>query len=84
MGRLRSAWARLLHLYGPPDHPMSVVDTQGRVKGVQSLRVVDASVFPGVPCANTNFPTIMTAEKNIGGDDGTMTSRRNTEGQVRA
>ena len=48
---------------GRPDDPMSVVDTQGRVKGVQGLRVVDASVFPIVPCANTNFPTLMTAEK---------------------
>jgi 5-(hydroxymethyl)furfural/furfural oxidase len=48
---------------GRSDDPMSVVDTQGRVKGVQSLRVVDASVFPVVPCANTNFPTLMTAEK---------------------
>ncbi|SJZ45174.1 5-(hydroxymethyl)furfural/furfural oxidase [Enhydrobacter aerosaccus] len=48
---------------GRPDDPMSVVDTQGRVKGVHGLRVVDASVFPIVPCANTNFPTLMTAEK---------------------
>ncbi|MFO1080585.1 MAG: GMC family oxidoreductase N-terminal domain-containing protein [Reyranellaceae bacterium] len=48
---------------GRPDDPMSVVDTQGRVKGVQGLRVVDASIFPVVPCANTNFPTLMTAEK---------------------
>jgi 5-(hydroxymethyl)furfural/furfural oxidase len=48
---------------GQPDDPMSVVDTQGRVKGLQGLRVVDASVFPVVPCANTNFPTLMTAEK---------------------
>jgi 5-(hydroxymethyl)furfural/furfural oxidase len=48
---------------GRADDPMSVVDTQGRVKGVQGLRVVDASVFPIVPCANTNFPTLMTAEK---------------------
>jgi 5-(hydroxymethyl)furfural/furfural oxidase len=48
---------------GRADDPMSVVDTQGRVKGVQGLRVVDASVFPVVPCANTNFPTLMTAEK---------------------
>jgi 5-(hydroxymethyl)furfural/furfural oxidase len=46
-----------------PDDPMAVVDTQGRVKGVQGLRVVDASIFPVVPCANTNFPTLMTAEK---------------------
>jgi 5-(hydroxymethyl)furfural/furfural oxidase len=48
---------------GRPDDPMTVVDTQGRVKGVQGLRVVDASIFPVVPCANTNFPTLMTAEK---------------------
>jgi 5-(hydroxymethyl)furfural/furfural oxidase len=48
---------------GRPDDPMAVVDTQGRVKGVQGLRVVDASIFPVVPCANTNFPTLMTAEK---------------------
>ena len=36
---------------------------QGRVRGVEGLRVVDASIFPLVPCANTNFPTLMTAEK---------------------
>jgi 5-(hydroxymethyl)furfural/furfural oxidase len=48
---------------GQPDDPMAVVDTQGRVKGIQGLRVVDASIFPVVPCANTNFPTLMTAEK---------------------
>jgi 5-(hydroxymethyl)furfural/furfural oxidase len=48
---------------GRADDPMSVVDTQGRVKGVQGLRVVDASVFPVIPCANTNFPTLMAAEK---------------------
>ncbi len=48
---------------GRADDPMAVVDTQGRVKGMQGLRVVDASIFPVVPCANTNFPTLMTAEK---------------------
>jgi 5-(hydroxymethyl)furfural/furfural oxidase len=48
---------------GAPDDPMAVVDTQGRVRGIQGLRVVDASIFPVVPCANTNFPTLMTAEK---------------------
>jgi 5-(hydroxymethyl)furfural/furfural oxidase len=48
---------------GAADDPMAVVDTQGRVKGVQGLRVVDASIFPVVPCANTNFPTLMAAEK---------------------
>ena len=41
---------------------MAVTDPQGRVRGVEGLRVVDASIFPLVPCANTNFPTLMTAE----------------------
>jgi 5-(hydroxymethyl)furfural/furfural oxidase len=48
---------------GAADDPLAVVDTEGRVKGVQSLRVVDASIFPVVPRANTNFPTMMAAEK---------------------
>jgi 5-(hydroxymethyl)furfural/furfural oxidase len=48
---------------GAADDPMAVTDTAGRVRGVESLRVVDASIFPIVPCANTNFPTMMTAEK---------------------
>jgi 5-(hydroxymethyl)furfural/furfural oxidase len=48
---------------GRADDPMSVVDTAGRVKGIDGLRVCDASVFPVVPCANTNFPVLMTAEK---------------------
>ena len=48
---------------GAPDDPMAVVDTEGRVRGIEGLSVVDASIFPVVPCANTNFPTLMTAEK---------------------
>jgi 5-(hydroxymethyl)furfural/furfural oxidase len=52
---------------GRADDPMAVVDTQGRVKGAQGLRVVDASIFPVVPCANTNFPTLMSAEKIAAG-----------------
>nr|WP_245285526.1 MULTISPECIES: GMC oxidoreductase [Bradyrhizobium] len=48
---------------GRADDPMAVVDIQGRVKGIQGLRVVDASIFPVVPCANTNFPVLMSAEK---------------------
>jgi 5-(hydroxymethyl)furfural/furfural oxidase len=48
---------------GADDDPMAVTDNQGRVRGISGLRVVDASLFPAVPCANTNFPTLMTAEK---------------------
>ena len=46
-----------------PNDELTVADNQGRVRGVSGLRVVDASLFPCVPCANTNFPTLMTAEK---------------------
>ena len=48
---------------GDASDPMAVTDTSGNVRGVQNLRVCDASLFPVVPCANTNFPTLMVAEK---------------------
>jgi 5-(hydroxymethyl)furfural/furfural oxidase len=48
---------------GADGDSMAVTDPEGRVRGVDGLRVVDASIFPLVPCANTNFPTLMTAEK---------------------
>lgn len=41
----------------------AVVDGQGRVHGVEGLRVVDASLFPVIPTGNLNAPTIMLAEK---------------------
>ena len=48
---------------GNKDDPMAVTDNEGRVHGTQGLRVVDASIMPCVPCANTNFPTLMISEK---------------------
>ncbi|GEM_PF-1715586 len=40
----------------------SVVDERGRVYGVDSLSVIDASIMPSIPSANTHLPTVMLAE----------------------
>ena len=48
---------------GRADDPMAVVDPQGRVIGVEGLRVADSSVFPRITNGNLNAPSIMVGEK---------------------
>lgn len=47
---------------GKSDDRMAVVDSSFRVHGTSNLFVVDASVMPVIPSANTNLPTLMLAE----------------------
>ena len=47
----------------PDTDPTAVVDDQLRVRGMQSLRVIDASIMPAMVSANLNAATIMIAEK---------------------
>jgi 5-(hydroxymethyl)furfural/furfural oxidase len=47
---------------GAEDDSHAVVDPEGRVRGVEGLRVVDASIMPEVPRANTHLTVVMLAE----------------------
>jgi choline dehydrogenase len=48
---------------GRDDDPLAVVDSRLRVRGVDGLRVIDASVMPTITSGNTNSPTLMIAER---------------------
>jgi choline dehydrogenase len=50
---------------GPPQDPMAVLDDRLNVRGVDGLRVIDASAMPFVPSGNTNAPTMALADRAI-------------------
>ncbi|MGL4406325.1 MAG: GMC family oxidoreductase, partial [Notoacmeibacter sp.] len=50
---------------GRPDDPMAVLDPQLNVRGMEGLRVIDASAMPFVPSGNTNAPTMALASRAV-------------------
>jgi len=48
---------------GRADDATAVVDPQFRVRGIERLRVIDASIMPTITSGNTNSPTLMIAER---------------------
>jgi choline dehydrogenase len=50
---------------GKADDPMAVLDSRLRVRGVDGLRVIDASAMPFIPSGNTNAPTMALADRAV-------------------
>jgi choline dehydrogenase len=84
LGDIRARCSTVFHPVGTcvmgPDAEKHVVDSQLKVRGVQGLRVIDASIFPCITSGNTNAPTIMVAEK--GADLVLRDARHQDQGQV--
>ncbi|WP_044043664.1 GMC family oxidoreductase [Caballeronia insecticola] len=81
----------IYHLCGScamgPDAATSVVDERLRVHGIDSLRIVDASIFPNITSGNLNAPTMMVAEKGadmILGDAQAADARASTPAELTA
>ncbi|WP_201832870.1 GMC family oxidoreductase [Microvirga zambiensis] len=51
---------------GIDSDPAAVTDSRLRVRGIEGLRVIDASVMPAITSGNTNSPTLMIADKGAG------------------
>jgi choline dehydrogenase len=51
---------------GPDSDHRSVVDADGRVHGVERLRVADASIFPEIPRSTPTLPVVAAGERIAG------------------
>ena len=70
---------------GPDPGTGAVVDARGRLHGVERLAVVDASIMPAIPRANTHLPTLMVAERlaaDLGGVPGVRATVATAGGPV--